>query len=817
MQIFDDKQIDLDLNGPILSFTTNPTGVGSTGVGINSTGGGTVSLTGIATATFPTSANNTGYVTYRWHEQGVGALSNSTYVTGTATTTLTLSNLITPSDNNRKFFLQADYVPSYYVTGNATNEPLNSGIGTITVDPLLEIIAQPSTKTTIPNNAVTFNVDASLTDDSTDKNYQWRLDGDDVTDGTVTKSTVQTTTNTAGDTITIVTEATSTDATFLIPANVTDVRFDCAAGGGGKGSFTGSDNSGAGGEGISQWFNLSTSTSARNVRFVVGQKGNDGQIGSGGIGGGSPDQPNSVGTNGGNGGDGQLGGGGGGGATVIYLDDEIVAVLGGGAGGGAGGATGTGGDGQSYVGGGEGLVAVTDAISPEEGSVGGSGAPTNTAGGGGGGGGMNLGGDGGNGGEVGQGGTDFNSGTGGKRGQSGYRSDLGLSPYSGSRNSSSGWASLTYKITESGATTTSVTNVTRTTTVQGSSTDTLSLSTDGPGIGYTVSAVVSSSTASNSPLTTDIVNYHVVSEVDDAIVSVEAINSNSSTSTISTVNLSGGVELELGVSPADPDNNIFIEAYSLYAQDRDIDVEMDLYGGKGASGSAGVGGEGGYSRIRFTMTQNEEYVIVGLNDIINTPFVYSKGSLLAVVGGGGIGGGSNSQRGGAGGGVNISGAGGVGAQGGDGGSTIEELTLNGIFGSSFEAPTLYPGDQQASNQNGGRTIRCTKGVYWSEQGILPCDDITGSTKFRLSDGTEVTNTGEITRGYKAGYNIIQTGGAGFESTSRGGNGVSGGNGGSSENGAGGGGAGYQNGTVTVVDTQLGGSTGDAKIILRIQS
>ena len=89
ISIFDDKQIDLDLNGPILSFTTNPTGVGSTGVGINSTGGGTVSLTGIATATFPTSADNAGYVTYRWYEQGVGALSDGTYITGTATTTLT--------------------------------------------------------------------------------------------------------------------------------------------------------------------------------------------------------------------------------------------------------------------------------------------------------------------------------------------------------------------------------------------------------------------------------------------------------------------------------------------------------------------------------------------------------------------------------------------------------------------------------------------------------------------------------------------------------------------------------------------------------
>ena len=132
MKIFQDKTTDLDLNGPILSFTTEPTGVGSTGVGINSTGGGSVELTGIATATFPTSATNAGYVTYRWHEENVGALSDSTYVTGTATTTLTLSNLITPTDDGRKFYLEADYVPSYYVTGNAINEPFNSGVGTVT-------------------------------------------------------------------------------------------------------------------------------------------------------------------------------------------------------------------------------------------------------------------------------------------------------------------------------------------------------------------------------------------------------------------------------------------------------------------------------------------------------------------------------------------------------------------------------------------------------------------------------------------------------------------------------------------------------------
>ena len=152
MKIFQDKTVDLDLNGPILSFTTNPTGVGSTGVGINSTGGGSVELTGIATATFPTSADNSGIITYRWYEEGVGALSDSTYVTGTATTTLTLTNLITPTDNQRKFYLQADYIPTYYETGNAINEPFNSGVGTVTVDPLIEIIAQPTSQTTIINS-----------------------------------------------------------------------------------------------------------------------------------------------------------------------------------------------------------------------------------------------------------------------------------------------------------------------------------------------------------------------------------------------------------------------------------------------------------------------------------------------------------------------------------------------------------------------------------------------------------------------------------------------------------------------------------------
>ena len=60
-------------------------------------------------------------------------------------------------------------------------------------------------------------------------------------------------------------------------------------------------------------------------------------------------------------------------------------------------------------------------------------------------------------------------------------------------------------------------------------------------------------------------------------------------------------------------------------------------------------------------------------------------------------------------------------------------------------------------------------------------------KFRLSDGTEVTNTANIVRGFKAGYNIMQTAGGitGFG----GGNGATGGRGGGL-NAGGGGGSGY---------------------------
>ena len=165
--------------------------------------------------------------------------------------------------------------------------------------------------------------------------------------------------------------------------------------------------------------------------------------------------------------------------------------------------------------------------------------------------------------------------------------------------------------------------------------------------------------------------------------------------------------------------------------------------------------------------------------------------------------------------------------GGKGGPLVgtANLTLNGKYGSAYPAGTgagalgvaagiLYPGDENVASGKGGVSIRCTKGIYWRNQGLSACSDIEGNTQFRLSNGAIVTNTGSIERGYKAGYNIIQTAGRFNNGTFRGGNGATGGDGGVGER-PGGGGSGYSDGSFTIVSTTQGGSTSDAKVVIRV--
>ena len=229
------------------------------------------------------------------------------------------------------------------------------------------------------------------------------------------------------------------------------------------------------------------------------------------------------------------------------------------------------------------------------------------------------------------------------------------------------------------------------------------------------------------------------------------------------------------------------------------------------------------------MKKDEEYIITGLFSAVNTPFLYRKASLIACVGAGG--GALDSNRtGGAGGGIGISGEDGASARGaGVGGQAVQagEGTLAGAFGGDFDGPTLtggiIPPDKQAPGViTGGNSIICARGIYWREQGKAPCEDL-GTIKFRTPDGTEISNTATIARGYKSGYNIIQTGGAGIgqnrdrgrdRRSGNGGCGFTGGNGG--DNRGGGGGSGYTDGSVTVVNTTLGGSDrANATIVIRL--
>lgn len=537
-----EQQTTLDLNGPVLSFTTQPVGVSSAGVGVGSTGGGTASFVGIATVTFTTvdgtptnPATNTGSINYRWYEEGVGALSNSTYVTGTATTTLTLSNLITPTDNQRKFYVEVDYIPSAYQssspitagtarsTGNAINEPLNSNTATVTVFPLITITSQPGVATVTEGFPVNFSVDAILSDSTFGSlSYQWQLNQQNLSDNALVQGS-------------------SEETLTITPSTV----------------------------GIS------------TVRVTVSH----------------PNAP-----------------------SVISNNANLNA---------------------------------------------------------------------------------------------------------------------------------------------------LSISTR-------------------------------------KLVNFEYILLSSTNSQLLQTNL---FDDEYIISQQSNQGLV-----SFYSPETDINVEMDLYGGKGSNGGTYLGGEGGFSRIRFTMIKNTEYVIVGLNSTINTPFIYRKGTLIATVGAGGNAG--TSGKGGSGGGIGVSGEFGFGQSGGLGGGVITtgNLPSNGIVGSATSLTSISP-DTQATAPNGGRVIPCTKGIYWRQEGVSPCSDV-GTTQFRLSAGAIVTNTASITRGFKAGYGINETSGQGSAGGGNGGSGATGGQGGTNGSG-GGGGSGYTDGSVTVVSTQLGGSTEDAKVILRL--
>lgn len=216
------KQTTLDLNGPIISFIQQPTSIGVCNSGI-------ATFVGVATASFPTQspvnpATNTGSLSYQWYADGYGPLSDGSFlgatITGSATTTLTLSGVISPTLSGINFYVGVDYVASAYSqpvgsavtvgtgrsTGNAINEIFNSDNATLTVFPSISITSQPTSQTAAQTFNATFSITATSTDNTQGNlSYQWTANGTVLNNGntTINGGAVNTSSNATTNNLTV--------------------------------------------------------------------------------------------------------------------------------------------------------------------------------------------------------------------------------------------------------------------------------------------------------------------------------------------------------------------------------------------------------------------------------------------------------------------------------------------------------------------------------------------------------------------------------------------------------------------------------------
>ena len=621
----------LFLNGPKLGIATDPQSQTDV-IGV-------ATFTGIATASFPnpTDGANDGSITFKWYFDGSQILdtaedsnSNASIVgfssaTGTGST-ITINGLTT-DDTNKEVYFTADYIPSAYSqpagsavtagtarsTGNAFNEPLQSGIGTITVFPVIEITSQPSGQLVSVDDIATYSIAAQKTPGGGAVGYQWQLNGNDLSDGTTTRTVIDggtakiAITSDAGDDTEIDFSQVSSYDSFIIgrtytltaDANVATKVFANGAGGGRSSGRSVSGGAGGSSEG--------TFTFVKDQAYKLRIGGAGVNAGAGGFSGG------------GNGGGGVGRGGGGGGFTGLFSDSitigNAVIIAGGGgggandpAGGGSGGGLngGAGGNGPGPRGGGGGTQS-----SGGSGGSGGGGALQGGSGAAGGGGGY----------YGGAGGNPYpvccadGAGGGGSGFIGGVTDGTTTNGTGGAANGGDGSFRIEFTAASKEVTT----------TVTGSNTTNLTINAEATANG-TIKCKVTATDVQQSPVFSNTVSYVVVDP--RSLLEIETYNYTNATATLSEFDLANG---DLTIDYASYPGN----AVCLYAGDKDIDIEMEMYGGIGVDQGGGAG-EGGYSKIRFTMKKDEEYVLTGLFDAVNAPFLYRKATLIAVVGGGGV-------------------------------------------------------------------------------------------------------------------------------------------------------------------------------------
>jgi hypothetical protein len=837
------KQTSLDLNGPILSFTQQPQSVT-----VNN--GSTAIFTGIATARFPTqspanSPTNTGTLSYRWYAEGYGALSNGKFldadISGATTNVLTVSNTKSPTTNNTKFYLSADYIPSAYSqpsgsavtvgtarsTGNAVNDPINSNSATLTVLPFITITKQPEDQTVISGDKATFSVDATLSDSRFGSlSYQWQLNQQNLSDQTLVQgSREKNVTITASPPligaptpdgpvcISVIDESSPTADTirndwlsfrsnhpnrifWLLQPGRTAPELKAPA------EFTSDPKAngpvqvardGGSTTSRSDWFvicNLGIYSAGTTISLAIDSSGSmtlDTVRASYDLFRQKCTQAGFI-------------------VTEQSLSDErwapphnkdLPSTT------------------SSTT-----CISVIDEVSPSDSTIRSdwlsfrSNHPSRVfwllqPGG---------------------------SSSGSLKVPSEYVSDtrangpVAVNRDNGSTTSRSDWfvicnlgslkagSVVSLAVDTSGSMTLSTVRASydlfkqkcaqaNLVLVEQSLTDERWAPPHNKDLPEPESTTVGISTVrvrvsnpSAQTVTSGNADLSVLSTLSRRFINFEYIPSSGSTAELLSVNLFNG-EYTLNQQT---DKGLI----SFYAPELDFTVEMDLYAKSGRNQGSYVGGRGGFSRVRFTLQRNTEYVIGGFNEN-GFIVIYRQSRVLAVCGTGGDAG--TTSNGGAGGGVNNAGA--SGSSGGAGGSLISPGTLdqNATFGSAYtgtETPkALFP--------LGGKIINCPPGDYWRTQGFSPCSTM-GDTKFRLSNGTIITNTATISRGYKSGISYRQSSGLG-DFNANGGFGATGGSGGRSGRG-GGGGSGYHDGSIQVIQSTLGGNTtGVARIVMRAVS
>ena len=795
MNFFQVTPTELHLNGPNVGFSSVP-------LDANATATGVATFVAIGTATFPYN-NVNGTLSYQWYyddneilDTSVDSSSNAAIDTNSGISTLTLSG-ITGNDNNKKIFSVVTYVPG---PDEAIIDYPGEGIGrstsssaTLTSPPTIVVSKQPTSVVIGGGNTASFEVEASVIPGGGNIDYQWNLEGNNLVNGTTSRVVQDSGSNNSFPLMQISNDTNSTVETIdwnqlsvynSFAAGVTynltvtggNLTTTLIANGAGGGTSRGrSVSGGAGGESTGTF----TFVNGQTYKLNVGQSGVN--AGPGGFSGG------------GNGGGGEGLGGGGGGYTGLFSDSITIGnsvIIAGGGGGGA--------NDPAAGGSGGGLTGGDAGNAPGRGGEGG----TQFAGGGGGR----------------ENGAALQGGPGAAGGGGGYYGGSGGGPHptccaDGAGGGGSGYiGGVTDGTTTTGAGAKaaqdgsfSITRVSSTktvvTTVSGAGTNNLKIFTDDQDFGGSLKCTMTSSGVTNSPLDSQTVSYDVIPP--RIILNFEAydIDNNIKTSR-QDLNLTGSFAVT---------SSTFGSQYSIIqftSVEKDSSLTLEMKASAGANNGTNIGGAGGVSSINVKVKRNVEYTLIGVSNN-SAVFLYEKSSLVAVVGEGGNAG--TGGNGGSGGGINVAGQEGSGVGNGIGGE-VPTLNLTGIFGSVVNdystKPNLYNGDTIAEVPDAGRTVICTKGRYYVDQGINPCSDIsTGEMQFRSIDGTLIAESSSLYRGFKPGYTVTAT--EGKTLTTGGGNGGAGAQGGSGTqtgSGGGGGGSGWTNRVTSIVNSQLGGNT-----------